>query len=60
MNPKAIPQQKIEFTQREDRKRRYYIGLAKKYANMNSSPITSDESFLEMIGKMIHQAQQEK
>ena len=60
MNPKVVVQQKIEAKQRKNRERRYYIGLAKKHANINASSITSDESFLEMLGKMIHEAQQER
>ena len=60
MNPKVIDRQKIEAKQREDRERRYYVELAKKHANINASSITTDESFLEMIGKMIHEAQQER
>ena len=60
MHPNAVTQQKIEAKQREGRERRYYIGLARKHANINSNPITTDESLLEMIGKMIHEAQQER
>lgn len=60
MIPKVVTQQKIEAKQREDRERRYYIELAKKHANINASFVTSDESFLETIGKMIHEAQQER
>lgn len=60
MIPKVVTQQKIEAKQREDRERRYYIELAKKHANINASSVTSDESVLEMIGKMIHEAQQER
>ena len=60
MNPKVVAQQKVEAKQREDRERRYYIELAKEHANINPSSIISDESFQEMIGKMIHDAQQER
>ena len=60
MNPKVITQQEIGAKQREDQEHRYYIELAKKHANINPSSITADESFLGMIGKMIHEAQQER
>ena len=46
--------------QSADSEREYYIGLAKQYANMGCSPLKSDESVLEIIGKMIYDAQQEK
>ena len=60
MTLKITDKQEIAAKQREDQEREYYTGLAKQYANIDSSPITTDESVLEMIGKMIHRAQRER
>ena len=60
MNSKSVAQQKFETKQCEDQEHRYYVELAKEHANVNTSSITTDESFLEMIGEMIHEAQQER
>ena len=60
MTLKITDKQEIAAKQRADQKRKYYVGLAKQYANIDSSLITTDESGLETIGKMIHHAQQER
>ena len=60
MTLKITDKQEITDKQREDQERKYYVGLAKQYANIDSSPITTDESVLELIGKMIHRAQRER